>query len=551
MAADPPTTRPPDDGDDDLVAYLDGELEEVDTQAVESKLAVDEDARKKAEKLKKTFDLLDYLPKPEPSPNFASRTLTQINPTAERPSSPALPVTSGQSGIPVQQSAAVTRPPGLSFVWKAVAWTVVLLLTTAIGYVGHLLARPHLEASGPAKRTSEQVRLLERLPLLIGVDDFDFLKQLDQSDFFAEAEPEEAASKAVVETLTSTELEQLENVFKNYPAVRQQQLRKLDEELSQDERQAHLLGVLEQYAIWLDRLPDAYRKEVLQAPAPVERLETIRRVKSRLWREGLPVAVRDRIQEADAAAREQLIADRKQQDAKRKLVWDVAKTEWVNIRMDRRPWPFDNPDLMRQVDDYVDKVVKPRLTNPDRADLDLLRREVSTNPDWFKWYLYGAFLVRNQDQHPMYPEAANPKHMVKKVDDLPKPFVNQLAKNGGPIRRQLNNHPANNKWPDFADAVLKESHELKVPVPHGLQLGPNKASEYLPPVQEFIEKELVRKLGKAEREELTKAEGGAWPDHSRKVIELARKYDLSVPGVTPPGDPARWDQVYRSRLKPR
>src|SRR5689334_20855707 len=92
---------PPDDapgGDPfeaDLVAYLDGELDAVAARKVEKRLATDPAARAKAAALKKTYDLLDYLPQPEPSATFTTRTLDKI---------PA--VKSGSLPIPIPESTA-------------------------------------------------------------------------------------------------------------------------------------------------------------------------------------------------------------------------------------------------------------------------------------------------------------------------------------------------------------------------------------------------------------------------------------------------------------
>ena len=69
------------DADDaELIAYLDGELAPDAAQKLESKLAADAAVRTRATEYKKTFDLLDYLPKPEPSADFTNRTLTKIQP---------------------------------------------------------------------------------------------------------------------------------------------------------------------------------------------------------------------------------------------------------------------------------------------------------------------------------------------------------------------------------------------------------------------------------------------------------------------------------------
>src|SRR5689334_17469585 len=63
----------------DLVAYLDGELGEPAAQALEAQLQRDPRIRDEAERLRRTWDLLDYLPRPEPRPDFMSRTLERIS----------------------------------------------------------------------------------------------------------------------------------------------------------------------------------------------------------------------------------------------------------------------------------------------------------------------------------------------------------------------------------------------------------------------------------------------------------------------------------------
>jgi len=47
----------------ELVAYLDGELDEVATQAVEAKIASDPDARAELDALRLTCGMLDFCPR--------------------------------------------------------------------------------------------------------------------------------------------------------------------------------------------------------------------------------------------------------------------------------------------------------------------------------------------------------------------------------------------------------------------------------------------------------------------------------------------------------
>ncbi len=67
-----------DDDKADLTAYLDGELDEETSQAFEARLSRDPKLRAEADALKRTWEMLDYLPKPEPSNNFTNRTLERL-----------------------------------------------------------------------------------------------------------------------------------------------------------------------------------------------------------------------------------------------------------------------------------------------------------------------------------------------------------------------------------------------------------------------------------------------------------------------------------------
>jgi anti-sigma factor RsiW len=84
--------------EEELVAYLDGELPEEEARLIEQRLANDPDLRRRALLLKKTYDLLDYLPQPVVSENFTTRTLEKIPAwratatPANAPEAPAHPI---------------------------------------------------------------------------------------------------------------------------------------------------------------------------------------------------------------------------------------------------------------------------------------------------------------------------------------------------------------------------------------------------------------------------------------------------------------------------
>src|SRR5580692_4633848 len=80
------------DDRENLAAFLDGELDEKTSQALEAKLNRDPEARKEVDALRKAWSMLDFLPRPEPSPSFTHRTMERLTlatprgaPTAKMP----------------------------------------------------------------------------------------------------------------------------------------------------------------------------------------------------------------------------------------------------------------------------------------------------------------------------------------------------------------------------------------------------------------------------------------------------------------------------------
>src|ERR1051326_7472028 len=64
----------------DLVAYLDGDpsLDREAARKIETRIGLDPRLRAEADSLKRAWDLLDYLPRAEPSPHFTHRTLDRV-----------------------------------------------------------------------------------------------------------------------------------------------------------------------------------------------------------------------------------------------------------------------------------------------------------------------------------------------------------------------------------------------------------------------------------------------------------------------------------------
>ncbi|TWU12186.1 hypothetical protein CA54_10040 [Symmachiella macrocystis] len=61
-----------------LVAYLDGELDEAETRSIEETLAGSPAARRDIEMLSRAWDLLDHLPRVDPGEEFTQRTVSRL-----------------------------------------------------------------------------------------------------------------------------------------------------------------------------------------------------------------------------------------------------------------------------------------------------------------------------------------------------------------------------------------------------------------------------------------------------------------------------------------
>ncbi len=148
----------------DLVAYLDGELVGESARRVEKRLNLDAQFRAEADTLKRTWDLLDHLPRAEPSPTFTSRTVERL----ARPS----------------VAAAASGPRRWKPWMLGVGWAASLFLATYVGFAG-------LSSREPGEREIiKNLSLIENKRLYDLVDDIEFLQDLDRPDLFGEEKAE-------------------------------------------------------------------------------------------------------------------------------------------------------------------------------------------------------------------------------------------------------------------------------------------------------------------------------------------------------------------------
>jgi anti-sigma factor RsiW len=151
-----------DDERDELVAYLDGELPEKSAHGIETRMNKDPRVRAEADALKQTWELLDFLPRPEPSSSFTTRTVERIS---------ALRTAQGATASSRRQ-------------WiGGIGWAAALLLAGVGGYA----AMTHFYPKAP--KTNDMVndlRVIENLKAFEAADDIEFLMDLDHPDRFGE-----------------------------------------------------------------------------------------------------------------------------------------------------------------------------------------------------------------------------------------------------------------------------------------------------------------------------------------------------------------------------
>jgi hypothetical protein len=147
----------------DLIAYIDGELPETNSRSIATKLIHSATARREVEMLEKTWQLLDYLPRPRVTDQFAERTISHIQRLELKGNllGPALAAWSGVLG-------------------RAVAYLVIGAVFLGLGYALVRWVWPD-----PTSRLVQDLTLAEHLDEYLEVGSFQFLSQLAESREFA------------------------------------------------------------------------------------------------------------------------------------------------------------------------------------------------------------------------------------------------------------------------------------------------------------------------------------------------------------------------------
>jgi anti-sigma factor RsiW len=146
-----------------LVAYLDGELNDAEQRAIATKLTHSMTARREIEALERTWELLDLLPRPRASEDFTARTLTEVTQLSDA---------GDWIGSTLKQTAMRAA--------RTAAWVLAGSAALALGYAVTQWAWPN-----PTARLARDLSIAEHLDEYRDVDTYEFLDELVHSPEFA------------------------------------------------------------------------------------------------------------------------------------------------------------------------------------------------------------------------------------------------------------------------------------------------------------------------------------------------------------------------------
>jgi anti-sigma factor RsiW len=179
--------QPDDQRPNELIAYLDGELSQRESEEIERQMNADPALRRQADELKRAWDLLDYLPQPEPSSTFASRTLDRLSvvrpATAPSPSRRSTASTSAISATSITPA----RNPWLRRVALACSALVVFGIGYAVPGAFFKKVPVPLTQEEMEQQMAQDLRVIDHLTLYEKGDDLRFVAGLDQPDLFGES----------------------------------------------------------------------------------------------------------------------------------------------------------------------------------------------------------------------------------------------------------------------------------------------------------------------------------------------------------------------------
>jgi hypothetical protein len=252
--------------DEQLVAYLDGEIDDAERRRIEEWLARDENIRRRLKEMEQTWSLLDDLDPVPADRQFVQSTLEMVA------------VAAGKDAEQFLTDAPRRR-------WQnrlaVLAGVVTALLA---GYGATTLLWPN-----PNRELVNDLSVLENLDRYRPIGDIEFLRQLQKQKLFTKQEddtpiePDAHAGESPAQRLARLEkmdqaerqkIARLEERFLSLDSDQQQQLRQLGAAMQTDPDASELWQVMGRYDDWLMTLPLFTRAELTDMPT-ADRIQAV------------------------------------------------------------------------------------------------------------------------------------------------------------------------------------------------------------------------------------------------------------------------------------
>ena len=310
------------------------------------------------------------------------------------------------------------------------------------------------------------------------------------------------------------------------PKPKRERLRQLDKELHEldAKTQKRLWKVAERYRAWLERLPEEERRTIEGTSDLNERLQLIKDIRERQWIEGLPRKVREHLGKLPAGERPSQMKRLHEQERQRRKAWQRPRPAKPRVQLQELP---------EEVQAFWTKNILPRLSVEEKNEFERAKGQAD----------FVRTVKRLADLHPVLPPLPPPHRPVARYEDLPdegkriagaKPLWERREETWKKLQQ------VEGVWPEWAEAFLRAltPEQCKTMPP----LGASRPHEFPLAVRKFIGTTLKNKINRQEGKRLRDTEG-KWPEYPKRLLELAHKHNLEVPGISLPGPAELWEGV--------
>lgn len=306
--------------------------------------------------------------------------------------------------------------------------------------------------------------------------------------------------------------------FHQLPPEEQDRLRRLDRELHEEDPvvTARLLGVLDRYSQWLERLPEEQRQRVFAASNASERLAIIRELREQEWIQRLPKSIRESMAGLSEEQRKARLGQVHNEEERLRDEWLVSPNPRVPVLR-----PMKQQHFPLEVRTFVKSQLAPRLNSEEKSQLDQADG---------KWPELPRLILELSDKYMLPPL---PSGKVVNFQTLPAEIQAQISVKGA---KKKSLSKLQGYWPAYALLVAELLPPRDRPWP---AMGASCLDELPEKSREFVKGQLLPRLSHSEKEALAKLEK-RWPEYPRALLRLARARRQVIPEMSLPGPPEVW-----------